>query len=79
MFALVSTSVVWQVDDVVVSPGSRDQGIAASLVNAVLNRALEEGAPLVTLASEERLRALYESGCGFTVAESPGVHDAQAL
>ncbi len=64
---LVSEHHNWQIDYVVVDPGSRKQGIASALVLATLNEALDRGAPYVTLSSREGLRPLYEGECGFTV------------
>jgi ribosomal protein S18 acetylase RimI-like enzyme len=59
----------WQIDYVVVRPEARRRGIAAALVNAAVNRALELKVPYVMLTSREGLRPLYEGECGFRVVE----------
>jgi ribosomal protein S18 acetylase RimI-like enzyme len=66
-FLLVSAAINWQIDYVVVRPEARRRGIAAALVNATLNYALEMKAPYVMLTSRVGLRPLYEGECGFTV------------
>jgi ribosomal protein S18 acetylase RimI-like enzyme len=66
-FLLVSTAVNWQIDYVVVRPESRRRGVAAALVDATLNHALEMKAPYVMLTSRTGLRPLYEGQCGFQV------------
>src|SRR5262245_39800222 len=38
---LISTAINWQIDYVVVRPESRRRGVAAALVNATMNHALE--------------------------------------
>lgn len=68
-FLLVTASVNWQIDYVVVRPDARGQGIAAALVGEALHQAYLHRAPYVMLTSKPALRGLYE-GCGFTVVGS---------
>jgi ribosomal protein S18 acetylase RimI-like enzyme len=66
---LISATINWQIDYVVVRPDARRRGIAAKLVNAAINRAHELQVPYVMLTSRESLRPLYEGECGFRVVE----------
>ena len=66
---LISTTINWQIDYVVVRPDARRRGIAAALVNTTVSRAYELNVPYVMLTSREGLRPLYEGECGFRVVE----------
>lgn len=67
---LVSASLNWQIDYVLVRDDFRHQGIATSLIHHTLNQALVARVPYVMLTSKESLRPLYEGECGFRVIDS---------
>lgn len=63
---LVSASVNWQIDYVVVRPECRGQGIAKALLLSTLNHAFLKRVPYVMLTTRPSLRPFYQS-CGFQV------------
>jgi ribosomal protein S18 acetylase RimI-like enzyme len=65
-FLLVSAPVNWQIDYVVVDPGSRGQGIATKLVKETVAQAAKHAVPYVMLTSKPSLQTMYEA-CGFEV------------
>lgn len=67
---LITASVNWQIDYVVVRPECRGQGVAKALLLTTLNHAFLKRVPYVMLTTRPSLRPFYES-CGFqVVAES---------